>query len=171
MQTSFFSNKILIISVTDFSVAGKNDAYAWNVIRSEADHIFFKHAAKCGADTLDGIKVSSLQFAPLPAQVDDPNVATPGRPVSAGWTRKQDGSTGTIKFDYLIDASGKTGIVSAKYWKNRVYNSELKNVATWGYFKGSLMYGIGTPEVGQPFFEALRGMYMCSLFVLYLSSN
>jgi hypothetical protein len=32
-------------------------------------------------------------------------LANPGRPVSASWSRK-DGTTGTISFEYLVDASG-----------------------------------------------------------------
>ena len=80
--------------------------------------------------------------------------ADPGRPVSAAWSRK-DGSSGRINFDYLVDASGRAGIISTKYLKNRTFNQDLKNVANWGYWKGAISYGVGTPKQGDPFFEAL----------------
>jgi hypothetical protein len=53
--------------------------------------------------------------------------------VSAAWTRKEDGTSGVIKFDYIVDASGRMGIMSTKYLKNRHFNQGLKNVASWGY--------------------------------------
>jgi flavine halogenase len=90
------------------------------------------------------------------------DVPSSGRPVSAAWVRK-DGSSGEIKFDYVVDASGRAGIISNKYLKNRVFNKDLKNVASWGYFKGAIQYGIGTQQVGQPYFEALQGIYFHKL--------
>ena len=80
----------------------------------------------------------------------------PGRPVSASWSRK-DGGSGRINFDYLVDASGRAGIVSTKYLKNRKTNQGLKNIANWGYWKGTADYAPDTPRQGQPLFEALSG--------------
>ncbi|KAI9659909.1 MAG: hypothetical protein M1821_001261 [Bathelium mastoideum] len=144
---------------TDFILKTGRDSYAWNVIRAESDNLIFQHAGKCGAHTFDETKVSEIQFEPVTSKDVVGEEATegaddPGRPVSATWTRK-DGTTGDIKFDYLVDASGRAGIVSTKYLKNRSFNGELKNVATWGYWRGALSYGVGTAKEGQPFFEAL----------------
>ena len=122
----------------------------------------FKHAAKCGAETFDGVKVNSIEFVPshsLDGMVDS-NTPNPGRPVSATWSRKEDGSSGVIKFDYLVDASGRAGLVSTKYLKNRKTNQGLKNIANWGYWKGVDMYGAGTAREGVPFFEALSGIVL-----------
>lgn len=142
---------------TDFIVAAGPDSYAWNVVRSESDDLMFKHAGKCGAKVFDGVKVNALEFIPFEGKEASMNseAASPGRPVSATWSRK-DGSSGEIKFEYLIDASGRAGIVSTKYMKNRSFNQDLKNVASWGYWKGAIQYGVGTPKEGQPFFEALQ---------------
>lgn len=49
------------------------------------------------------------------------------RPISASYTRGEE--TGTISFDYLIDASGRAGILSTKYLKNRKFNESLKCAA------------------------------------------
>ena len=146
------------VLVTDFVAAGGPGNYAWNVVRSEADDLMFKHAGKVGAETFDGVKVNSIEFAPSYIQ-EDVAVGTPspGRPVSATWTRKEDGTSGVIKFDYLVDASGRAGIVSTRYLKNRKTNQGLKNIANWGYWKGAGLYGLGTRREGVPFFEALSG--------------
>lgn len=108
----------------------------------------FRHAGKSGAKIFDGVKVNSLEFEPVEGQ------DAPGRPISANWSKK-DGSNGTVNFDYVVDASGRAGVVSTKYLKNRRYNQGLKNVASWGYWTGVAPYGVGTPAEGQPYFEAL----------------
>ncbi|GBF64191.1 flavine halogenase [Trichophyton mentagrophytes] len=140
---------------TDFVAAGGPGSYAWNVIRSEADHLIFKHAGENGAKTFDGVKVNAINFEPLTEDNSDPVSTDLGRPVSATWTRKADKTSGVIKFEYLVDATGRAGLVSTKYMKNRTYNQGLKNVATWGYWKGASSYGIGTPREGDPYFEAI----------------
>ncbi|KAL4738166.1 hypothetical protein BDV11DRAFT_206155 [Aspergillus similis] len=133
--------------------SGGPGGYAWNVIRSEADELLFKHAAECGVKTFDETKVASIEFAsPDPSSGD----AHPfGRPVSATWTRK-DGTSGTISMDYIVDASGRNGLISTKYLKNRFYNKGLKNVASWGYWRGGGVHGVGTHKEGAPYFEALK---------------
>lgn len=147
---------------TDFLAAGGPGNYAWNVVRSEADDLMFRHAGKSGARTYDGVKVNAINFVPAEgAQVcssDDPMVAKPGRPISALYTHKSIGTSGTIEFEYLVDASGRTSLLNSKYLKNRKYNQGLKNIANWGYWKGTSAYAPGTPKADSPFFEALTGI-------------
>lgn len=143
---------------TDMIGAGGPEAYTWNVVRSEADDLIFRHAGKCGATIFDGVKVDSIEFSESSGikVPKDSKVADIGRPVSANWKRK-DGTTGSIKFDYLVDGSGRAGLVSTKYLKNRKFNQGLKNVASWGYWSGTGQYAVGTKRQNQPFFEALTG--------------
>ncbi|KAI0887888.1 FAD/NAD(P)-binding domain-containing protein [Annulohypoxylon maeteangense] len=146
-------------SYTDFIASGGPAGYAWNVIRSESDELLFKHAGSCGAKTFDKTKVDTIHFeSPTPIDKSDPTSNTDasglGRPVSATWCHK-DGRTGTISFRYLVDASGRQGILSTKYLKNRKFNQGLKNVASWGYWTGGGVYGVGTYKEGSPFFESL----------------
>ncbi|RDW81542.1 NAD(P)/FAD-dependent oxidoreductase [Aspergillus mulundensis] len=125
-----------------------------------------KHAAR----VFDETKVTDIKFVhsasrngDVPATMSNgPSAALSGsietalgRPVSASWTRK-DKTTGTIKFKYLIDASGRAGLVSTKYMKNRRFNAGLKNVAMWGYFENATDYGVGTPGYKGPFFHSLK---------------
>jgi hypothetical protein len=145
---------------TDFLAAGGPNNYSWNVIRSQADEMLFRHAAKSGAKTFEGVKVLSVGFDQNTANggTDDPSSDGPSRPVSASWQKKADGSSGTINFDYIVDATGRNGLLNTKYLKNRTYNKALKNVANWAYFTGAGKYGTGTTRENSPFFEALRGM-------------
>jgi flavin-dependent dehydrogenase len=146
---------------TDFLAFGGPNGHAWNVVRSEADDLLFRHAGESGAKIFDGVKVNEIKFEPLPKDSDlaDADLPNPGRPISASWSRK-DGSTGTVRFEYLVDASGRAGVVSTKYLKNRRYNQGLKNIANWAYWKNVTPYGIGKPYEGVPYFEALKGTYI-----------
>lgn len=112
---------------TDFIAANGPDGHSWNVVRSQADEILFRHAEECGAHVFDCTKVADIQFEDPAAGSDDPV----GRPVSVTWSRKADGSTGTVDFEYLVDASGRHGLISTKYLKNRKFNQGLKNIANW----------------------------------------
>ena len=157
---TFKLNKARDASYTDFLAAGGSNGYAWNVKRSEADELFFKHAAKSGAKTFDGVKVDSLDFlSPVTNKVENVfDTSNPGQPVSAAWSRKADGSSGKINFEYLVDASGRYGLMSCKYLKNRKYNQGLKNIANWGYWKNTGTYGVGRREEGCPYFEHISGI-------------
>ena len=109
--------------------------------------MLFRHAGELGAKIFDGHKVVEMEFE------GDP---TTTKPISAKWSNKA-GETGTIAFDYVVDASGRVGILSTKYAKTRTYNQGLKNVASWGYWTGCDVYLPGTPRENSPFFEALQG--------------
>jgi flavin-dependent dehydrogenase len=138
------------------------------VVRSEFDDILFQHARECGTKVFDGVKVNALQFEVSGSQncQDSGEETNLGHPVSATWTDRKK-TSGTIYFKYLVDATGRAGLVSTKYMKNRRYNEGLKNIATWGYFEGTGTYGIGTPGEGGPFFPRLQGrskiLHCCSI--------
>ncbi|KAL4764122.1 NAD(P)/FAD-dependent oxidoreductase [Aspergillus foveolatus] len=113
---------------TDFLAANGAGHHSWNVVRSEADDLIFKHARKSGAKVFDGVKVEDIQYE-----------SSNGRPVSAMWTRKDNGSAdlGAIYYEYMVYASGRAGLVSTKYLKNRVHNPGLRSIAIWGYWTGA----------------------------------
>ncbi|KAK0205472.1 hypothetical protein DFS33DRAFT_1383378 [Desarmillaria ectypa] len=140
---------------TDFSaLRGSNNpdnAAAWNVKRSEFDEILLRHAEELGAQVFENHRVTSLVFA-------DNNVSE-GRPTNAEF-RRPDGELRSISFDYLVDASGRAGIMSTKARiapENRslVMNNTLRNVASWGYWTGAKRYMPGSRRDNAPFFEAL----------------
>ncbi|KAJ7278021.1 hypothetical protein C8J57DRAFT_1308401 [Mycena rebaudengoi] len=128
----------------DFSAMGP-EYKTWNVIRSEMDEILIQHAEKQGVKVFQETRVESIEFDGEP---------TSSRPKAANWTKK-DGSAGKIEFDWLIDATGRAGIMSTKYLKNRQMRESLRNIAVWGYWTDVRRYGEGTIKADSGWFEAL----------------
>ncbi|KAI0724125.1 FAD/NAD(P)-binding domain-containing protein [Fomitopsis betulina] len=88
------------------------------------------------------------------APTSKPAAPSSGRPFKAMYETAT-GGKGEIEFDYVVDASGRAGLMSTKYLKNRKFNESLKNVAVWGYWRGTGMYGKDTSRENAPYFEAL----------------
>lgn len=97
-------------------------ANAWQVVRSEFDELLLDHARELGVDVHEGVTVKEVEF-------------DGGRPVAARWSR--DGEEGRISFSYLVDASGRAGVMSTKYLKARKFHNVFRNVATWAYWKNA----------------------------------
>lgn len=74
-------------------------------IRSEFDNLLLRHAEESGAKVFEETKVTEIKFA----ETKGPEI----RPVSAVYVRK-DGEIGQISFEFLVDASGRNGIMSTK---------------------------------------------------------
>ncbi|VDC04875.1 unnamed protein product [Peniophora sp. CBMAI 1063] len=129
---------------TDFSTLDPSDV-TWNAVRSEFDHALLQYAAECGVRVFENTKVTALCF-------DD--AEQPERPTACNWKTK-DGSEGLVRFKWVVDASGRAGILSTQYLHNRKFNTSLKNVACWGYWKDGAAYAPGTEREGAPWFEAL----------------
>jgi flavin-dependent dehydrogenase len=109
--------------VLDF--ASLRHPYSFQVVRSEFDHLLLEHAKSQGVKVFEGTEIRSLSF-------------DGDRPCSASWSQVVGGSdNGEISFDYLVDASGRAGIMSMRYLKNRRYHNAFQNVALWGYWTGT----------------------------------
>src|ERR1700730_1172555 len=100
--------------------------HSFQVLRSEFDAILLDHARTCGASVLEQTAVTSVEF-------ED------SRPVAAT-TRSADGSSRRISFDYMVDATGQAGLLSARYFRNRQEEVAFANVAMGGYFRGARAY-------------------------------
>jgi len=97
--------------------------YSYQVVRSEFDHLLLEHAKTQGVQVFEGTEIRSLSF-------------DGDRLRSATWSQIVGGhGTGEISFDYLIDASGRAGVIAMHYLKNRRYHQAFQNVAIWGYWK------------------------------------
>lgn len=126
----------------DFGELRGRHTYSFQVERSKFDHILLRHAAAQGAAVHEGIEVRALDFD------------SAGRPCRAHWVQKADaGVTGEIAFDYLIDASGRNGLMASRYLRNRKYHRVFQNVALWGYWTGAVCqepgYRQGSIAVGS----------------------
>ncbi|KAJ4483597.1 hypothetical protein J3R30DRAFT_1806921 [Lentinula aciculospora] len=144
---------------TDFVAIGQKNS-SWNVVRSEFDDLLLKHARSCGASVFEQTKATAVNFErDVGSEIK--------KPVSVSWAltlpvkgqaMKETSDTvirGTTSFKYLIDTSGRAGLMSTKYLNNRHFNQALKNIAIWGYWENVGSYGIGTSREGAPYFEAL----------------
>jgi flavin-dependent dehydrogenase len=102
--------------------SGMDDgANAWQVVRSEFDEILLDHAAAQGVEVHQGTAVRELEF-------------DGDRPVAARW-RADDGTSGRIAFDHLVDASGRGGVMSVRHLDSRRFHGVFRNVATWTYWR------------------------------------
>ena len=113
-------------------MAGSN-TYSFQVVRSEFDHLLLQHARSQGVQVFEEVEVRGLSF-------DGP------RPCKASWLQKGNGSAGAqgeISFVYLIDASGRSGVLANHYLNNRHYHQVFQNIALWGYWENVDRMGTG----------------------------
>ncbi|KAG6898580.1 hypothetical protein C0993_005872, partial [Termitomyces sp. T159_Od127] len=148
----------------------------WIQVRAEFDHLLMNHARASGAAVYELTKVTDISFSstdptkpvsvtwnhtPTPPSVSSSAASPWGSVTSFFWKimsplmPKSAIVTGTTTFTHLIDATGRAGLLSTKYLKNRHYNASLRNVAVWAYWKDTALYGAGTSRQGAPWFEAL----------------
>jgi flavin-dependent dehydrogenase len=117
----------------NFDHLSGSSRHSFQVIRSEFDQLMLEHAKSQGVQVREGVRVTSLDFEGE-------------RPVRAHWALSTDRSeTGTLTFDYVVDASGRAGILATKYLDNRVYHEAFRNVGIWTYWKGVTALDVG-PE-------------------------
>lgn len=99
--------------------------YGFQVVRSEFDQLLVEHAKSQGVKVFEVTEVRNLSFDGDGSR-------------SATWSQVIGGSeTGEISFDYLVDASGRAGMIAMHYLKNRRYHNAFQNVAVWGYWTGT----------------------------------
>jgi flavin-dependent dehydrogenase len=119
----------------DFGELMGRHNYSFEVERSKFDHLLLQHAAEQGAAVHEGIDIKSIELD------------STGRPCRAGWaSRSDDGAAGEITFDYLIDASGRNGVMASRYLRNRKYHRVFQNVAVWGYWENAVCQEPGYRE-------------------------
>lgn len=107
----------------DFNALGENKTYSYQVKRSEFDHLLLNHSSSVGVNVIQGMIVEKVNF------VNE-------RATSLVWQSLEDRSKkGEISFDFLIDASGRSGIIATKHNKDRKIHEDFQNVAAWGYWK------------------------------------
>ncbi len=108
-----------------FSDITQRRTFAWQVVRSEFDQILLDHARSLGARVHERTSIREVEFEA-------------GRPVAARWSPAGDSAAGgRITFDYLVDASGRSGVLSARHFKNRRVHEMFRNVACWTYWRGA----------------------------------
>ncbi|MWA14546.1 FAD-dependent oxidoreductase [Streptomyces sp. BA2] len=106
-----------------FDEPGRPAAYSFQVIRSEFDHILLRHARSQGADVREGTRVRRIEW-------------DGDRPAAVAWS-SDDGHHGTTAFRFLVDATGRAGLLGARELRTRRFHDVFRNVAAWGYWRGA----------------------------------
>src|SRR3989304_6227072 len=112
----------------NFGELSGNLTHAFQVERAEFDQTLLEHARSQGVAVFEGVDVQSLTF-------------DGERPRSAHWSRKGAGnggaSEGEIEFEFMVDASGRAGLMANRYMHNRRFHKVFQNIAIWAYWEGA----------------------------------
>ncbi|BAZ71129.1 putative tryptophan halogenase (plasmid) [Fischerella sp. NIES-4106] len=109
----------------EFTKLNGKQKHSYQVRRADFDKLLLDHASSQGVKVFEGIEVRELSFNGT-------------RPRNAIWSQTSGGnSSGELSFNFVIDASGRAGLMATRYLKNRRQNNVFQNVAVWGYWKGA----------------------------------
>ena len=93
---------------------GSSPPHAYQVYRQDFDKMLFEHARECGADAREGTEVLAVDQA--------------GPRDSTLTVRADDGGTYAVRAKYVVDASGRDGLIASKK-KLRRRNHEHQSAA------------------------------------------
>jgi flavin-dependent dehydrogenase len=128
----------------DWSKLVDPDAWSWQVERDAYDEILLRNAAEQGAVVVEGATVEQVQFES-------------GRAVAARWA-DDSGTRHAVEFDFLVDASGRTGVLANRHFAMRSSHDQFQNVGIWGYWRGAKLLP-ESPEGAINIFSSPRGWY------------
>ena len=120
--------------VLDWQQLVDPNIWSWQVDRARYDEILLRNAAAQGAEVIEEATVKRVVFEG-------------GRAVAAEWTHRGDGEVHTVKFDYIIDASGRKGVIAQQHFGMRHEHGVFQNVAIWSYWTGAKLLP-DSPEGG-----------------------
>ncbi|MFI7246527.1 NAD(P)/FAD-dependent oxidoreductase [Streptomyces qinglanensis] len=109
--------------VIDWTEQFGPDMRSWQVERADFDHVLLEHAKESGVDVVEGARVRQVLFE------DD-------RAVGVEWIGPEGRDAFTTRADFVLDASGRAGLIGAHHFDNRQPHEVFRNVAIWGYWDG-----------------------------------
>ncbi|HKS99630.1 MAG TPA: NAD(P)/FAD-dependent oxidoreductase [Rugosimonospora sp.] len=118
---------------------------SWQVDRSEFDDLLLRHAAACGVAVSTGVSARQVIF-----DGDRPAAVTCTPDAGAPFTIDD--------FDYLVDATGRHGLLSVRRFGNRRPLANLRNIGVWGYWTGAGLLP-ETPTGGINIISAPEGWF------------
>ena len=110
-----------------FGDPSEDYSYSYQVLRSDFDQLLLEHAKSQGVSVLEGAEVKRLRF-----DGSRPRIAIWSPVGRNGRTPEEE-----IGFDFLIDASGRAGLMATRHLRTRRHHEVFKNIAIWGYWKGA----------------------------------
>lgn len=120
-------------------------ARSWQVDRSEFDSLLLDHARESGVRVSTGVAARAVRFeGDRPAAVE---------------CAPREGEPYVIDdFDFLIDATGRYGLLSNRHFGDRESLANLRNVAIWGYWENAQLLP-DTPTGGINIISSSEGWY------------
>jgi flavin-dependent dehydrogenase len=94
--------------------------FAVQVRREELDHLLFKHAATCGAQTLEDTEVLGVEFA---------------ADAATARLRAADGTVSELTADYVVDATGRNTLLGTALRLKRKHQQH-QSAALFAHFSG-----------------------------------
>jgi flavin-dependent dehydrogenase len=116
---------------------------SWQVDRADFDRVLLEHAGTQGVDVTQAAQVSAVTF-------------DGDRAVGAQW--QHNGRTHGAEFDFVVDASGRAGVLSAQHFRSRRQHDIFRNVAIWSYYQGGSLLP-DTPNGGINVISSPEGWY------------
>jgi flavin-dependent dehydrogenase len=110
----------------DWSKLVDAEAWSWQVDRAAFDDILLRNAAQQGAEVIEEAKVTNVVF-------------NGDRPSAVQW-QSHDGQCQTSTFDFLVDASGRAGVLSRQHFDMRQHHEQFRNTAIWAYWEGARLH-------------------------------
>ncbi|MCF6203829.1 MAG: FAD-dependent oxidoreductase [Methylococcaceae bacterium] len=102
-----------------------------HVERDIFDNILLEHALSCGANILNQVAVKKVDFS----NKEWPQVFYTDK-------RGDSNNEGTIRCQYIIDASGHSSFLANQFKVKQTISSQFNFLSLWGYFKNSRFAGV-----------------------------
>ncbi|MDN3358991.1 NAD(P)/FAD-dependent oxidoreductase [Actinomadura sp. DC4] len=131
--------------VVDWSKLFGPQVCSWQVDRAAFDQLLLENAEASGVTVDQGVAARNVVF-------------DSGRPVSVTCTRDRGEPFVIDDFDFLVDASGRSGLLSTRHLGNRRPHPLFRNVAIWGYWANAGQLPL-TPEGGINVISSPDGWY------------
>ena len=122
-----------------FSETNRTYPHAYQVWRPTFDKILLDNARSAGVHVCEGYSVRGVNIGK--------------GPVNSLTYRADNGSTGTIDAEWIVDASGQSAIVGRALGLRR-WDERFRNMAVYGYFKGSER--LSSPDESNIFIESYQ---------------
>jgi flavin-dependent dehydrogenase len=120
--------------VLDWNKLVDPNVWSWQVDRATYDNILLRNAADQGAVVIERATVKRILFEN-------------NRAIGAEWVRDGEDRVRTVQFHYVVDASGRAGLLSQQEFKMRKHHEIFQNIAIWSYWTGAKLLP-DTPEGG-----------------------
>ncbi len=102
-----------------------------HVERDVFDDILLKHAKSCGANVFNEVAVKKIDFT----DKEHPQVLYTDK-------RNANNYEGSIRCQYVIDASGHSSFLANQFKARQTISTQLNFLSLWGYYNNSLYVGV-----------------------------